>query len=182
MVDLLNVQRMEVSGDTLIAAQMPVGMVTLKADLAKKPTRAAVEKALGAPLPAIRKITGGIAWMAPDELLIFTDTPDETIAALGQAVKAPHLAVNVSDTRAMFTLKGPHLRDLLAKGAPVDLAPEAFGEGDFRRTRLGQVAVAFWQSGADEFQLVCFTSLWEFVFDWLVNAAQKDNTPAFFDG
>jgi len=176
----MSFSRIDGSGAVLVAEQRRLGMVTLKADLANKTTRAALKKALGVAVPAARRINGLVAWMAPDEVLILVprgETPAGLVAKLEAAVNAPMLALDVSDARAVFTLKGQGAREVLAKGAPVDLSPGKFGMGDFRRTRLGQVAVAFWMEADDEFQLVCFASLRQFMYDWLLNAAQKGSLP-----
>ncbi len=181
MSDLLSFSEIDGSGEVLVAMQRRVPMVTLKAE-PTKPTRAAIKRALGTPVPAPRTIANGVAWMAPDEWLIMVpegQTPQAVIGRLTAEIKAPMLAVDVSDARAVFTLKGNKAREVLAKGAPVDLSPTAFTPGDFRRTRLGQVAVAFWMEAEDEITLVCFASLKQFMFDWLVNAAQKSSLPAF---
>jgi sarcosine oxidase subunit gamma len=69
---------------------------------------------------------------------------------------------------------------VLAKGAPVDLAPAAFGVGDFRRTRLGQVAAAFWMPAPDTFELMCFRSVAGYVADWLANAARPGSLAGYF--
>lgn len=182
MSDLMSFSEIDGSGAVLVAAQRRVAMVTLKADLSNKTTRAAIKKMLGTAVPAPRKIAKGVAWMAPDELLIMVPegaTPDALIEQLTAGIKAPMLAVDVSDARAVFTLKGNNAREVLAKGAPIDLSAEAFAQGDFRRTRLGQVAVAFWMEADDEITLICFASLRQFMFDWLVNAAQKGSLPAY---
>lgn len=182
MSNLMSFSEIDGGGAVLVAAQRRVGMVTLKADLSQKTTCAAIKKTLGSPVPGQRKIVEGVAWMAPDELLIMVPEgtqPDALAARLNAEIKAPVLAADVSDARAVFTLKGNKAREVLAKGAPIDLASDAFAMGDFRRTRLGQVAVAFWMEAEDEFQLVCFASLRQFMFDWLVNAAQKDSLPDY---
>jgi len=184
MSDLMSFSEIDGSGAVLVAAQRRVAMVTLKADLSNKTTRAALKKVLGSAVPAPRKIVKGVAWMAPDELLIMVPdsiTPDALCSRLHAEIKAPALAVDVSDARAVFTLKGNNAREVLAKGAPVDLSADAFAFGDFRRTRLGQVAVAFWMEADDEITLVCFASLKQFMFDWLVNAAQKGSLPAYLN-
>ena len=80
--------------------------------------------------------------------------------------------IDVSDARALFRIDGPGAREVLAKGAPVDLSPAAFGPGDFRRTRLGQVACAFWTPDGTSFELVCFRSVAAYVFGLLENAAK----------
>ncbi len=183
MSDLSNFSQIDGSGAALVAAEGRVEMVTLKADLSNKATKAAIKEILGTAVPAPRKISNSVAWMAPDELLIMVPedfSADALAEQLNAEIKAPVLAVNVSDARAVFTLKGNNAREVLAKGAPVDLSPAAFGKSDFRRTRLGQVAVAFWMEADDEFRLVCFTSMRGFMFDWLTNAAQKDSLPLYF--
>lgn len=180
MSDLSNSLMIDGGGAVLVAALGPVGMVTVKADFTDKALAATVAKILGVALPKPRKISKGVAWMAPDEVLVFTQNgtdPDTLAKQLDTALGQAGLALNVSDARAVFALKGAGVREVLAKGAPVDLAKGAFGKGDFRRTRLGQVAVAFWMEAEDEFRLVCFTSMREFMFDWLTNAAQKDSLP-----
>lgn len=164
----------------------PVGMITLRGDLASRALAAAVMDATGCEVPGVRRIAGrppGAAlWMSPDELLLFVpraDAPART-AALAEALAAEHhLAVDVSDARALIRVAGPGAREVLAKGAPVDLAPAAFGIGDARRTRLGQVAVAFWMPEADTFELICFRSVAGFVFDWLTTAAAPDSLPGY---
>lgn len=182
MSNLLSFSEIDGSGAVLVAAQRRVGMVTLKADLSNTTTCAAIKKILGQDIPKQRKIGNGVAWMAPDELLIMVPEgtqPEALAQRLNAEIKAPVLAADVSDARAVFTLKGNKAREVLAKGAPIDLSTEAFGLGDFRRTRLGQVAVAFWMEAEDEFQLICFSSMREFMFQWLTNAAQKDSLPGY---
>lgn len=160
------------------------GMVTLRGDLASAPLREAVLAATGLALPDRRRIVLGegfaAAWMSPDELMLFTPEGggQRLAAALERALGGlHHLAVDVSAARQAFVVDGPGARAVLAKGAPVDLAPEAFGPGDFRRTRLGQVAVAFWMPDTTRFELVCFRSVAGFVAAWLATAAAPGSLP-----
>jgi len=125
---------------------------------------------------------GGVAWMSPDELLLlcpYAQVPDR-LAVLQSALASDHaLAVNVSDARAMFAVSGPQARDVLAKLAPVDLSPAAFTPGMIRRTRLAQVAAAFWMVDEQTFHIVCFRSVGQYVFDLLKAAAQPGSEVAF---
>ena len=84
----------------------------------------------------------------------------------------------------LFQLMRAHLEEVIAawaetdpKGAPADLSPAAFGPGEIRRTRLGQVACAFWQTGPETFELICFRSVGAFVGDWLAAAARRGPLP-----
>lgn len=115
--------------------------------------------------------------MSPDELLIVTtyEGVDAKVADLSAALAGEHaLAVNVSDARAYFTLSGSAAREVLAKVAPVDFAVDQFAPGDFRRTRLAQVASAFWLDDTGVFHIVCFRSVGEYVFNLLKTSADSN--------
>lgn len=154
------------------------GMVTLRGDLASEEMKRAVKAAVGTDVPGQRDILAGsngrAAWMSPDELLLVV-AYGEADAVAKTATKAfgkSHaLAVNVSDARVMFEVKGNAAREVLAKLAPVDLSPDAFKRDEIRRTRLAQVPAAFWMEDADTFRVVAFRSVARYVFDLLKTAA-----------
>ena len=88
--------------------------------------------------------------------------------------------MNVSDARAVFSVTGRGARELIAKGAPVDMSPAAFGLGDLRRTHIGQVAAAFWMTADEALTLVCFRSYAGYMFDWLSASAKDGATPGLY--
>ncbi len=155
------------------------GMITVRGDLSSKSMAAAIETVAAKQMPDIGKIvlghSGSVAWMSPDELLIIVpyETVQAVIEALNIALSDDHvLVVNLSDARAIFRLSGAGTRDVLAKLAPVDLSAEAFKAGDFRRTRLAQVAAAFWCNPDNSFELICFRSVAQYVFDVLSKSSE----------
>ncbi|MEP1767769.1 MAG: sarcosine oxidase subunit gamma family protein [Sulfitobacter sp.] len=155
------------------------GMISLRGDLSDKALQKAVKAASGTAMPALREclIAGGngVAWMSPDELLVICAYEEATAtqSALSSALSGSHaLVANVSDARAVFEVRGPHAREVIAKLMPVDLAPNQFGTGMIRRSRLGQVAAAFWMVEEGVFHIVCFRSVAQYVFDALSAAAQ----------
>lgn len=161
------------------------GMVTLRGDLNAPALQNAVAAATGQNVPRVRAIAGGlgsgVAWMSPDELMIFCDAGKAGALAelLAQALKAEHhLAVDVSDARAVFAIQGQGAREVIAKLAPVDMAPDRFAPGEIRRTRLAQVPAAFWMPDAQTIHLVCFRSVAGYMFELLKTAAQ---TPLGFE-
>lgn len=163
------------------------GMVTLRGDLGSEAMAIAVKAAVGLSVPGQREHktgkAGGVVWMSPDELLILCDhdKADAVVAKCDKAFGAEHhLAVNVSDARAVFIVEGAGAREVIAKGAPVDLSPGAFGPGEVRRSRIGQIAAAFWMTDAATFEVVCFRSVAQHMFDWLSVAAAKDSLPGHF--
>lgn len=158
----------------------PQGMITLRGDLSDANFAAAVTQVTGASVPGQRKIThagaNSVAWMSPDELLILLPYAEvgAAVASLNAALAGTHfLAVNVSDARALFRVTGKpaEVREVIAKLAPADLSPDAFAPGDIRRTRLAQVAAAFWLTQEGEANLVCFRSVARYAFDLLATSA-----------
>jgi len=146
------------------------GMISLRGDLGSKTLQKVCTDVTGAQFPAQGQANAGLAWMSPDEVLIMVDYTG-VAAALDKIAKGlkgqHHLAVNVSDARAVFALQGPFAREVIAKLAPVDLHPDTFQPGDFRRTRLGQVAAAFWMDGPNQFKVICFRSVAQYTFELL---------------
>ncbi len=162
------------------------GMILMRGDFASDAFRSAASGVAAAEFPAQRRASLGDArrllWMAPDEALIVLPYDDVAAAqaTLAEALGGMHhLIVDVSDARALFRLTGDGAREVLAKGAPVDLARGVFGVGDLRRTHMGQVAAAFWQAAEepDVFELICFRSVAGYVFDWLVASATHGSLP-----
>lgn len=156
------------------------GMITLRGDLASAKMASAVKAATGAEMPEIRKINfaekGSVAWMSPDELLILVqyDATEEAMRALAAELEGEHhLAVVVSDARAHFRVSEGNGREVLGKVMPVDFAPDAFAAGDFRRSRLSQVAAAVWMTQDGALEIVCFRSVAQYVFDVLKTTSQR---------
>lgn len=167
------------SGIAQITEIGPLGMITLRGDLNARPLHDASIAITGVDFPDARHCNcvgeNGIAWMSPDELLVMCsyDKVHAAMARIGSGLEGSHhLVANVSDARAVFQVKGPRAREVMAKLAPVDLAPEQFTPGMFRRTRLAQVPAAFWMRDAETFQVICFRSVAQYVFDLLKVAAQ----------
>jgi len=170
-----------------IADRGPVGQVTLRGDLSSKALKKAVRAGVGVdvpqPLRAAFDGDRGAAWMSPDELLLFTayDQAGALAAALGAALAGEHhMAVDVSDDRAVIALAGAGVAEVLAKGAPVDLSAAAFPAGTARRTHIGGVAVGFWRKTGHEWEIVCFHSFAQYLFDWLIEASAEGGEVGVF--
>jgi len=162
------------------------GMISLRGNLANRKLQKVCTSLTGAHFPsqgqAIAAGENALAWMSPDEVLIVIGY-DAVPAALEKIAKAMsgqhHLATNVSDARAVIRIEGDFSRDVVAKLAPVDLHPDSFGVGDFRRTRLGQVAAAFWMRDDEMFEVICFRSMAQYAFDLLAASAKAGRVDHF---
>jgi len=153
----------------------PLGMITLRAKGVKALDKA-VKAITGTKLPAQRRmeINGDKAcgWMSPDEYLLIVPYADvaDALARLAKALAGEHhLAVDVSDARAIFRIEGDKAADVLRKLAPVDF--DTLQPGEIRRSRVAQVAAAFWKDDTG-FTLVCFRSVAGYVMGLLTHSAQ----------
>jgi sarcosine oxidase subunit gamma len=163
------------------------GMITLRGDLSKAAVKKAATSVTGVEMPAQGQANHdgdfGICWMSTDELLVLCphDQVADRLAKMHKALGNAHaLAVDVSDARACLRISGPSAREVMAKLTPVDLSPDAFKPGMFRRTRMAQVAAAFWVVDRETFQVVSFRSNAQYVFDLLKVAAQNGSEGGFF--
>lgn len=153
----------------------PVGMISLRAKADVKGLAKAIKAAVGTSVPAQRQIEvagdKAAGWMSPDEYLLIMPygETEAALAAIEAALKGEHhLAVVVSDARAVFRIVGAKADQVLAKLSPVDFAK--MGPKELRRTRAAQVAAAFWKDG-DAFTLVCFRSVAAYVMGLLTHSA-----------
>jgi len=163
------------------------GMITLRGDLKSAKLAAAVKSVTGTKMPAERGVVmgakGACAWMSPDELFLLCDYADvdKMVAKIDKTLKGTHfMAANVSDARQIFKLEGKAIRDVLAKGSPADLRPIALPMGEIRRSRLGQLPVAFWFASEEEAYLICFRSVANYFADWFEMAVKKDAEIGYF--
>lgn len=153
----------------------PIGMITLRAKR-DVPGLAEAFAGLGLSLPDQRRIVaqGGrhAGWMGPDEYLIVLPYAEVNAALASLAASLAgqhHLAVNVSDARAVFRIEGPKADQVLRKLSPVDM--DRLAPGELRRSRAAQVAAAFWAEEGG-FTLVCFRSVASYVMGLLQTSAQ----------
>lgn len=152
----------------------PLGMITLRAKGLKSLDNA-IKAVTGTKIPAQRRIEvngdRACGWMSPDEYLLILPYAEvgEALASLARSLAGEHhLAVDVSDARAVFRVEGDRAAEVLQKLSPVDF--ETLEPGELRRSRTAQVAAAMWKQDQG-FTVVCFRSVARYVFDLLANAS-----------
>ncbi|MGI9395351.1 MAG: sarcosine oxidase subunit gamma [Boseongicola sp.] len=165
------------------------GMITVRGDLADPAIIGAITDAIGANVPTIRRSTkvknDRLLWMSSDELMLICpyDEAESRVQVLRAALKKHHhLIAIVSDARAQFTLSGSGaaIREVLAKLSPADLRTASLPVDEVRRTRIAQVAAAFWFESDDQAQLVCFRSVAKYVFDLLRVSSTSGSAVGYF--
>jgi len=116
-------------------------------------------------------------WAGPDDWFLMGpgSVRADWLAQLRDAFQGRHAAVtDVSSGYAVLSLQGPHVRDLLAQGCPVDLHPEAFKAGDCVGTHFFKASVWMWQTGEDRFELLVRSSFAGYVQSMLNKCALED--------
>lgn len=173
-------------GFVRIVEQPPRGMVAIRGDLGAEAVQRAVGEVAGVHLPAPNRFEGdmpALCWMSPDELLLLCDYDEagaKIDALTDKLAGVHHMAVDVSDMRAVFRVEGLDAREALAKLTPADMAPGAFPPGTFRRTRLAQVAAAVRALDDDTFEVLCFRSVAQYMLDLLSAAAMPGSEVGYF--
>jgi methylglutamate dehydrogenase subunit D len=139
----------------------------------------AVNTAFGVVLPdRARRVTRGavtFAGTAPDQWIASAEGPDATgFAAKLRSRLGPFAAVaDQSDSRLVLRLSGPRVRDVLAKGVPIDLHPNAFKPGDVAFTLVAYIGVQLDMLDDRTFQLTAPRSTAGSFWSWLTAAVAE---------
>jgi sarcosine oxidase subunit gamma len=140
----------------------------------------AVDTAFGVALPAgPRRATAGLVTFAGtgrDQWIASAEGAE----AAGFATKlrariGPFAAVtDQSDARLVLRLSGPRVREVLAKGVPVDLHPKAFKPGDVASTVIAYVGVQIdMLDDAPTYQITAPRSMAGTLWSWLAASAAE---------
>ena len=164
------------------------GIVTLRGKADDAGFAAAAKKALGFALPTAACTSAGkgevtALWQGPDEWWIVTaDDGGEMADRLRKALDGQHAAITeVGESRCCIRVAGPHARDLLAKGCPLDLHPRVFGAGRCAGSLLAKAGVTLHQvsdgatddAGGPAFDIYVLRSFADYLWRWLEDAAQE---------
>jgi methylglutamate dehydrogenase subunit D len=139
----------------------------------------AVNTAFGIVLPdGPRRVTRGhvtFAGTGPDQWMASADGAD----AAGFAIRVrarigPFAAVSdQSDARLVLRVSGPRVREVLAKGVPVDLHPKAFKPSDVACTIVGYINTQIDMLDDATYQLAAPRSMAGSFWSWLAASAAE---------
>ena len=134
---------------------------------------AAAETALGVPLPiepntVISADTRRILWLSPGRWLAVDSAPDFDVAAF----PGGHIN-NVSSGRAVIRLRGPKLRDVLAKGCPLDLHPKSFRFTECRQSKFGSLNIALDHIDDETFDIYIARGFARVLWEGLIEASEE---------
>ena len=143
---------------------------------------AAVHAALGAALPNRPNTVSEapnvtLYWLGPDEWLIVT--PPERCAAVESQLRKTSIGLRVAVTdlsggQTAVVLRGGPVRELVAKGCPLDLHPRVFGIGQCAQSHLAKAPILIRQlDGHPSFEIIIRRSFADYFWLWLEDAAAE---------
>ena len=130
-------------------------------------------------LQSVVKDSISLLWLGPDEWLLVADHANGTVAerlvaTLRAGMAGPGIAiVDVSDSYAVIGVNGANVRDLLAKGCPLDLHPAKFQPGQVAQTVIGRADVVLHQIDDMGFEIYVRRSFAQYLWLWLEDAGRE---------
>jgi sarcosine oxidase subunit gamma len=114
-------------------------------------------------------------WSGPNHWLALGPQAEEAVEARLGAVFGTHASVfDQGGSRVLLELRGPRVRDVLAKGVSIDLHSRAFRTGDVAVTTASHLAVHLWMV-ADEpvYRLLVVRTWFDSLWSWLAASAAE---------
>jgi len=109
-------------------------------------------------------------WLAAAE----TSAETDFVLRLREQLAGLASIADQSDGRVVLRLSGDRVREVLAKGVPVDLHPRNFRTGDVASTLVAHIGVQIQQlDDRPTFQLMAFRSLAGSLWSWLTKSAAE---------
>jgi methylglutamate dehydrogenase subunit D len=137
-------------------------------------------QAHGAALPTTPTVTKGgeldFVWSGPGQWLALGAPGTATMEArLGAPLLGEYASVfDQGGSRNLLELRGPRVRDVLAKGMSIDLHPRAFRTGDVAVTTASHLAVHLWQVADDPvYRLLVVRTYFDSLWRWLALSAAE---------
>jgi methylglutamate dehydrogenase subunit D len=108
-------------------------------------------------------------WAGADQYYVEGIAASELKKKLGAAASV----IDQSHGRVVIRMSGARVRDVLAKGTPVDVHAGAFPVGKSAMTQMAHVGVHLTRTGQDEFVLSVFRGFSESFWEWLTTSAAE---------
>jgi sarcosine oxidase subunit gamma len=163
----------------VISERVGLGLATL-AVRRGAPLRVAVKASYGVNLPEGSAIVHGpeVSFLGygPGQWLAVSETlASEALAGdLAQRLKGLASVADQSGGRTVLRISGPHARDVLAKGLPIDLDPRSFPLGGAATSTISLMGVQLWRTDdTRSYDLAVFRSVSTSFWRWLTASAAE---------
>lgn len=162
-----------------LTERRPAALLRLFADVDDAAAASALRRLIAlAPPPAANTAIAGdgcaLLWLAPREWLLVCEVEDPGIDEARLAAALAHTSGTVVDVSHAYTvaaIAGEGVRELLAKGVPIDLDAGAFEAGACAQTCLGDMSVLLHARHAQAIDLYVGRSYAASLGEWLVLSA-----------
>ena len=144
---------------------------------------AATERAFGVQLPTSPRFVsahpepGGSAsfiWSGPGHWLAESASAAISMDVLLTSCAGLASVFEQTDSRVVLEASGPRVRDVLAKGLPIDLHPARFQVGHVALTSASHIGVQLWQTAADPvYRIAVARSFFASFWHWLASSASE---------
>jgi sarcosine oxidase subunit gamma len=109
-------------------------------------------------------------WAGPETWLAISEDDPDFDLNLAKRCNGLAAVTDQSDGRVIVQIKGPNVREALAKLLPIDLHRSVFPPDATALTLAAHIPVQIWQSAEDVFELACFRSYAETLYEALMQA------------
>ena len=157
------------------------GHFNLRVNPADSDAMARAASVVGLPLPtsvltSVEKDGVRVSWVSPDEWVVLM--PREKAAGFEVAFRAAmqdlhYSIVDISGGQTVLSLSGEGAREVLMKGAAVDMHPSVFGVGKVVGTALAKSSAMIVCDEPDSYLLLIRRSFSNYIWDWLSDASQE---------
>lgn len=154
-------------------------LVNLRGDVRDAAFMSAVRSVLGASVPVMpNTVTQAsecdILWLGPDEWLVRSIEPRAPVleAKLGSAFAGLFAAaVDVGSGYTVLEVSGTHVRDVLARGCPLDFHPSVLARGQCAQSHYFKASIVLVPLGSDTYEIVVRRSFADYFCRIMLDAA-----------
>ena len=165
----------------VISERIGLGLATVAARRGKADALSqAVANAYGVDLPTSSRVIQGsqvsfIGYGPGQWLAVSASLANEALARELSAKLAGLASISdQSGGRTVLRISGPHARDVLAKGLPIDLDTRTFPLGSAATSAISHMGVQLWQlDDTRSYDLAIFRSVSESFWSWLTASAAE---------
>jgi sarcosine oxidase subunit gamma len=159
-------------------------LVNVRGDTREAAFVSAVQSVLGCrpPEQANTVVHGNgydMMWLGPDEWLACSASAHDAArtaplqAKLGAALNGVFAsAVDVGSGYTVLEISGTRVRDVLARGCPLDLHPKLFGTGQCAQSHYFKASMTLLPTGTDSFDIVVRRSFADYFVKIMLDAAE----------
>jgi sarcosine oxidase subunit gamma len=116
-----------------------------------------------------------VLWLGPDEWLVRSNGPVQAGVLEGQLAEAMQglyaAAVDVGSGYTVVEISGERVRDVIARGCPLDLHPRMFKPGQCAQSHYFKSPITLIPTGDDTFEIVLRRSFADYFVRIMLDAA-----------